>query len=319
MDSLHLTIFAVLIVTGIGQLCPYTTRSYSGPVSEGMNSCFQCINTNNITNNSLCRTCDPITRTVGNPTNKSSGTCPCFAVETVSPCYPFSVTFNLTIELSGKNAILSWRTVENFRIGNGTELHSITGYRISIKFANNLIFNVTIPSEVDKLDYTLSYSAPRFNVTYVFTTEIEAMINNNLYLGLPLSQAVKFEELGPTTATLPPNTLSPGAESAIITSGVVLLIIFIVAVVAIFLCTVLFPYRVCRRREPFTLNLESANPRLQRVRLDLNDGFSAMQGGIELEGLTGENVEQGELTCFINPYLVGDSQSVDSGSIQNDH
>ena len=270
--------------------CP--KDKYSTPYRDEINKCVLCSNTTNTTNVTLCRVCDPSTRTVGALTG-SLDECSCVGQPTDTPCYPFNDTAIPTVVTYGNTALFKWEIIDQVNTSNSTVFGTVIGYRISIYLNQNFTKAIHVFSSYN---HTFTY-----NVTYDVITELEVNIHNYYYLGPPYAFNITLQ---PWTLTT-----SPAAESAIITSAIVIMIILMLCVVFIFICSVMFPYgRLSKRSDRFTLNLDTRATRHNK----LNEGFTSISqsGDLPLDVLNLR--DSGDISYFVNPYLAVDTTEIDS-------
>ena len=294
----------IVIITGnsIALQCP--TDLYSAPIN-GLDLCVVCSLKTNTTNVTNCRTCYPSTRTVGQPTG-NLGMCSCVAVPANRTCYAFNNTFIPTVVTDGKAAVFAWEKIGLINTANNTIYGIVTGYKITAFLDKDIIFSHSLPNT----NTTYNYTFTSYNVTYNIATQLEAEINNNSYYGPPYSSYLTLRS--PTTRTPVYNTISPVAESAAITFGVVLLILLLLSVVFVFLCTVSVPYeQYCKRNERFSLNLEASDPQLHRVILE--EGFTSIYDpqDVQMEQLHPVRRES-DTSYFNSPYLAVNTTEIDS-------
>ena len=290
----HFLIIAAFTSYCIALQCP--SGLYSVPSNNGLDFCVVCsLNTNN-TNSTNCRMCHPSTRTVGQPTG-NLGMCSCVAITTNRTCYPFNNIFIPTVTTNGKTAVFEWEDIGLINTPNNTIYGSVTGYKITAFLNKNIVFSRKLPST----NTTYNYTFPSYNVTYSIITELEAEINNNSYYGPPYNLNITIHS--PSATTDVSNTISPVAESAIITFGVIIFILLLLSVVFVFLCTVNFPYeKYCKKNERFSLNLEASDPQLHRIILE--DGFTSIYDTYDVQMEELHPVSRDINTSyFTSPYL----------------
>ncbi|KAI6657987.1 hypothetical protein LOD99_15702 [Oopsacas minuta] len=295
-----LLFIGVIICECLAIQCP--RGLYSIPYKDG---CVVCSPRTNVTaNNTLCRMCDPYTHTVGEPTGNLTK-CSCVGLPTNNkPCFPFNTTFIPTTKINGNRVMFVWKTIHRVKTLNDTIFGKVTGYKISGLHNGITIFTQKLPSMNSTYCYTFSSN----NITYEIITELEANLNNYSYYGLPYRFNLTIQPI-----TTIPNTISPAAESVIITFAVILMIIFMVGIVLLFICTVMAPCdKYCKRGERFTFNLDTSDPQLRRVNNRLDEGFTSIyqQDDILMDELNRR--DSGELSYFINPYLAVNTTEIDS-------
>ena len=297
--------FIILVLTGVltyqsfALHCP--RDKYSTPYRGELNRCVICSQKSNTTNITLCRVCDPSTRTVGDLTG-SLEKCSCVGIPTNTPCYPFNDTVRPTVATYGNTALFEWERIDRVNTSNRTVFGRVIGYRITVLLNQTVNFTKTLPITNSSYNYSFTY-----NLTYDVITELEASINNYSYLGPPDAFNITLLPWALTTTT--PATLSPAAESAIITVAIVIMILLMLCVVFIFICTVMFPYgRLSKRSDRFTLNLNTRDARHNK----LNEGFTSIyqSGDLPLDVLNQR--DSGDISYFVNPYLAVETTEMDS-------
>ena len=297
--------FIILVLTGLltyqsfALHCPQD--KYSTPYRDGINRCVICSHKSNTTNITLCRVCDPSTRTVGDPTG-SLNKCSCVGTPTNTSCYPFNDTVIPTVVTYGNTALFKWERTDQVNTSNSTIFGRVIGYRISVLL--NQIVNFTKTLNITNSSYNHTFA---YNVTYDVITELEVSINNYSYLGPPYSFNITLQPWTLTTST--PVTLIPAAESAIITFAIIIMIMLMSCVVFIFICTVMFPYgRLSKRSDRFTLNLDTRNTRHNK----LNEGFTSIYQSEDIPMDVLNQRDSGDISYFVNPYLAVDTTEIDS-------
>ena len=299
----HFLITAAITSCCVALQCP-PGQLYSAPSNDGLEFCVLCSVKTNNTNSANCRICNPSTRTVGQPTG-NLGMCPCVAIPTNRTCYPFNNTLVPTVATEGKTAVFQWETIESINTANNTIYGSVTGYKITAYLNKTIVFSQNLPNTSTTYNYTFA----SYNITLQIITELEAEINYNRYYGPTYNFGVTLHSPLGTTAL--PDTISPVAESAIITFGIILLILLLLSVVSIFLCTVCFPCeKYFKQNERFSLNLERASPQLHRVILE--DGFTSIYDSqdVQLEQLHPADRES-DMNYFTHPYLAVNPAEMD--------